>query len=105
MTLTWTRLREIAERFEKAWQNETTTGTAATVEMTGFLPVADDPLRSHALIALIGLELEIRWKRGIVTYLDQYLEKFPELGNPQTISPKLIYEEYRVRQLYGDRPT
>src|SRR5438105_507761 len=101
MTLTWRRLREIADRFEKAWQE----GKAgATVDLSSYLPAADDPLRQHALITLIGVDLEIRWKRGQVMCLDPYLDKFPELGTTESVAPKLIYEEYRVRHLYGDRP-
>lgn len=101
MTLTWRRLREIADRFEKAWQEDQ---AGKTVDPAGFLPEAGDPLRPQALIALIGLDLEIRWKRGQVMSLDPYLDKFPELGSVATLSPKLIYEEYRVRHLYGDKP-
>ncbi len=101
MTLTWRRLREIADRYEKAWQEEQ---GGKTVDLSGFLPSEQDPLRPHALIALIGLDLEIRWKRGQVSSLDPYLDKFPELGLISEISPKLVYEEYRVRHLYGDKP-
>ena len=45
------------------------------------------------------------FEKEVLAYLDQYLEAYPELGGVHGLSPKLIYEEYRVRQLYGDKPT
>src|SRR5262249_28129222 len=44
------------------------------------------------------------WRRGHDTRLDWYIERFEELGTAANLSPKLIYEEYRVRQKFGDRP-
>src|SRR5581483_6151817 len=105
MTRTWTRIREVVDRFEKAWQRLDTNGSNATVHLATFLPPEGDSLRQQALISLIAVELEIRWKRAQVAHLDQYLEAYPELGGVDGLSPKLIYEEYRVRQLYGDKPT
>src|SRR5262249_49027452 len=48
--------------------------------------------------------LEFRWRRGLRACLEPYLEQFPELGPPSALEPRLIYEEYRVRQQAGDRP-
>src|SRR5262249_53986277 len=36
--------------------------------------------------------------------LTVYLETYPELGPAPSVSPELVYEEYRIRHLYGDRP-
>src|SRR5262249_33721912 len=33
-----------------------------------------------------------------------YLEKYPELGPGSELPAKLVYEEYRIRHLYGDKP-
>src|SRR5205085_1006161 len=35
---------------------------------------------------------------------ETYLERFPELGGARTLPPTLVYEEYRIRHVHGDRP-
>lgn len=94
----WAHLQDLASRFEKAW------GRADSVDLQAFLPPPGDPLRRVALVELVKAELEIRWKRGQVVGLEAYLEKFPELGPAAQVSADLVYEEFRVRHLYGDRP-
>jgi serine/threonine protein kinase len=69
-----------------------------------FLPSTGDPLRSLTLTELIKADLEIRWRRGQNGLLENYLEQFPELGTVHTLPAALIYEEYRARQRYGDKP-
>jgi serine/threonine protein kinase len=94
----WDQLQEMASRFEAAWKD------AETVDLTSFLPPADDPLRRVALQELIKSDLEARWRRGQIIGIEAYLEKYPELGNVGVIAPSLVYEEYRVRHLHGDKP-
>src|SRR5260370_8651240 len=48
-------------------------------------------------------ELEIRWRRGQTVHIGSYLSEFPELQVVGTLPP-LIYEEYRVRHMHGDKP-
>src|SRR5262249_33816819 len=73
-------------------------------DLSAFLPAVDDPLRQVALHELIKTDLEARWRRDQVIGIEAYLEKFPELGDAASLSTTLIYEEYRVRHLYGDKP-
>ena len=94
----WDHLLSIADRFEDAWQG------AEDVDITGFLPPAGTPLRAAILEELIKTDLEVRCRRGLPVALEDYLQRFPELGPPRAISAKLVYEEFRVRTLYGDRP-
>lgn len=94
----WDGLQELASRFEKACSQE------EVVEMNRFLPPLGSPLRPHVLHELIKIELEKRWRGGKIIGLESYLEKFPELGGPAKVSASLIYEEYRVRHVHGDRP-
>jgi serine/threonine protein kinase len=96
------RLREIAERFRKAWQK--VGGPPDPVSFDAFLPPRDDPLRALALEELIKIDLKNRWQRGQATRLEHYLERFPELGPTRNLSPHLIWEEFRVRQEHGDKP-
>lgn len=94
----WDRLQQLASRFESACR------TDGTVDLDRFLPPVGDPLRQTALLELIKTDLEYRWKQGRITGLESYLERYSELNGVEGVSARLIYEEYRVRHLYGDRP-
>jgi len=95
----WQQLEDLADRLEKAWE-ESRPGSA--IDLGQFLPPAGTSLRRIALPELVKTDLEIRWRRGQTVTLEFYLEMFPELGTSRTVPAQLIYEEYRVRQLYGD---
>jgi serine/threonine protein kinase len=97
-TRQWKQLQDMASRFEAAWQQ------SETADLASFLPPPGNPLRRVALLELIKTDLEARWRRGQIIGVEAYLEKFPELGNVAILAPQLIYEEYRVRHLYGDKP-
>jgi serine/threonine protein kinase len=94
----WQQLQDVTDRFEDACQQ------ADSVDLALFLPPDGQPLRDVALHELIKSDLEIRWRRGQIIGLEFYLERFPELGDAEHCPTELIFEEYRVRQLYGDRP-
>jgi hypothetical protein len=96
----WERLEEILDRFEKAWSN---VGRDDAIDLRAYLPAVEDPLRSVALQELIKAELEIRWRRGETVRIESYVKEFPELQVVGTLPP-LIYEEYRVRHMHGDKP-
>src|SRR5262249_51763585 len=95
----WEQLRQRADQLEEAWEN------ADNVDLAAYLPASDDPLRSAALEELVKTDLEIRWRRGQFVPLSFYQERFPELGEARALTPRLIYEEYRVRHRFGDKPT
>ncbi len=92
----WERLQEAAEQFERAWRDHT------EVDLASFLPPPEDPLYGAILEELVKTDLEIRRGRGQAVSLDYYLEKYPRLGSPQTLSARLIYEEYRVLRRFGE---
>jgi serine/threonine protein kinase/formylglycine-generating enzyme required for sulfatase activity len=94
----WKRLQDMASRFEAAWQH------SDTVDLTAFLPPPEDPLYHAALHELIKTDMESRWRRGQIIGIEAYLERFPRIGTAADVSAALIYEEYRVRHLYGDKP-
>ncbi len=94
----WQRLQEYADRFEEAWQ------AAETVDLNQFLPPAGDVLRAVVAAELVKSELEIRCRKGQSVRLEDYLRRFPELASSSGVVARLLYEEYRVRQLFGDRP-
>lgn len=95
----WEEIRGWADRLEESWQR------GADVDLTQFLPPPSSPLRGFVFEELIKTDLEIRWRRGLGVGLRNYLQRYPELSARPEALPGLLYEEYRVRQRFGDRPT
>lgn len=91
-------IQNLSARFAKACEQ------ADTVDWNQFLPPSGDPLRGPTLAELIKTDLEIRWKRSQPVTLEKYVEIFPELGSTAELPIDLLYEEYRVRAVYGDKP-
>src|SRR5262245_35650498 len=81
----WDKLQRYADQLEAAWK-ETAQGQPPP-DLKQFLPPAEDPLRTVVLQELIKTELEIRWRQGLPTSLELYLEKFPELGKAKDLPP------------------
>jgi serine/threonine protein kinase len=100
----WDRLQDLVDGFEEACQRAGATGEIA--DLVTFLPPPGDPLRRPALEELLKSDLEVRWRQGPTRgrSLEDYLRQFPELGSSATVPAALIYEEFRARQLFGDRP-
>jgi hypothetical protein len=98
----WNRLQDCLEGFEEAWLRSQQQGDF--VEIRAFLPGNGDSLRPIALEELIKTELEIRCRQGEPVDLNYYMQQFPELGGLKNAPAVLVYEEYRVRQRYGDKP-
>jgi serine/threonine protein kinase len=93
------RLQEAAGRVEEALAN------SRSVNLLLFLPPPGDPLRQRFLHELVKVELEFRWKTGRPVVLETYVEKYPELGPVEALPTQLIYDEYLIRQLHGDKPS
>src|SRR5438128_1978175 len=96
------RLQQLANDFEKAWK--TAKATAAAPDLSTFLPPPEDSLREDALHKLVQTDLALRWQRGQRVCVEEYLEKFPELGNAPKLLARLLFVEYSVRHDYGDKP-
>lgn len=103
--------------FDEAWQK------GAPPDIAAYLP--DVPPEAHpvaeatrrgVLHGLIKIDLEYRWRLGSVApthrsdilpaqpLLDDYVRAYPELESLDRLPVDLIGEEYRVRQLWGNRP-
>jgi serine/threonine protein kinase len=76
----------------------------APVDLRLFLPPADAPHRRAVLHELIKTELEARYARGRGCLLEEFVRQYPELGSAEDLPAGLLYEEYRVRRMFGDRP-
>jgi hypothetical protein len=98
----WNRLQDFTERFESGW--ERIEPSVGVIRIADYLPPPTDDLRQAVLHELIKSDLHIRWQRGLNPSLEFYREQFPELGTAADLSPLLIYEEYRARHRYGDKP-
>jgi serine/threonine protein kinase/Tfp pilus assembly protein PilF len=97
-------------RFEAAW-NE---GRPEPIEH--FLPAENSANYLATLTELIHIELELAWKSWAQTtvrpgaggdgsaHVEAYLARFPCLNQPSIVL-RLLEQEYRVRCLYGDRPS
>jgi serine/threonine protein kinase len=96
----WRDLKACASRLEKALQTGNT-----PVDLLRFLPPSEASHRRAVLIELIKTELESRYVRGKHCLVEEFLERFPELGGPERLPASLLYEEYRARWVYGDRPS
>ncbi len=94
----WDELDKLASKLEEAWKK------GGPVDLGVLLPPPETPLRKQALVELIKVDLECRWRRGQSVSLDYYMDKYAELGRPRDLPAKLIFEEYRVRHLWGDKP-
>lgn len=90
------------EQFEAAWEN--LASPDAVVELDEFLPDHDSPFRVPVLRVLLPLDLDARWRRGHPVLIEQYRERFPELGEMADIPVSVVVAEYLARNQYGDRP-
>jgi tRNA A-37 threonylcarbamoyl transferase component Bud32 len=95
--------------FEQAWRQNGLPDVADFLDQP-YRP--DSAERTRLLNELICIDLEFRWRgrsANACPYeqlaLDHYAARFPELGPSEQWPLELIGEEYRVRQLWGDRPT
>jgi len=96
--------------FEAAWQS----GHAPSLADDFFAASHDD---SKSLRwQLVAVDLEYRWNRaystqagqdalGVCPTLVRYVVQVPEIGKLIDLPAWLVAEEYRVRRLWGDRPT
>ncbi len=87
----WTKLEEIVDRFEAAWQR----GERPSIAEFLHAGVAD---RRELLVELVHAELELRIKGGDAARVEQYLSQFPELTNRRLTVLDLIAAEFTMRQ-------
>jgi serine/threonine-protein kinase len=101
--------------FEREWES------SPPASIDSHLEGASGNRRLTLLQELVCIDMEFRWRNHaasatqvtqslgsdstIPTFLiDDYLEKYPDLGTSETLDPLLVEEEFRVRSQWGDRP-
>jgi hypothetical protein len=87
----WLALKDTVKRFESAWRQ----GPRPLID--DYLP-GDVPLRRHALIELVHIDLELRLKSAETARVEEYLDRYPELAGDRAVALELIAAEHELRQ-------
>lgn len=95
----WLQHEQLLQDFEAAWQRP---GEPALDE---FLVGRESPHRAYLLTELIKIDLECRWRSGRRALVEDYLARFPELGERGQFPRDLLHVEIRVRCDCGQDPT
>ena len=82
--------------FDQTWQEDALATWAAEK-----LPEPENALRRPALAEMVKVDLERHWQRDHRLLLESYLERFPELGDADSVSVHLILAEYEARRQFG----
>lgn len=95
----WTQMADCIERFCVEWQDRNT-----PPDLRDFVPPESSKTRRLTLIELVKVDLEHRWTRRIdPNSVEQYLERWPELKEPDGNAPcDLVYEEFHIRRQAGE---
>src|SRR5438874_10164183 len=88
------QLEALLAEFDRSWDEQ------LVGQFAGQLPDAG-ALRRSALVAMVKLDLEQRWRRGRKLLIDGYLKRFPELSGPGAVPVDLILAEYEVCRRFG----
>lgn len=107
------------DAFEEAWQQ------GVPPRLKDFLPAdLSGPARRDILLDLVKIDLDNRWRRASRgraqpavppplgstrplpdrPLIEDYLDRFPELGSREAPPIDLLREEYWIRHCWGDRP-
>jgi WD40 repeat protein/tRNA A-37 threonylcarbamoyl transferase component Bud32 len=87
----WQRVDDFVQRFEKAWRS------GSRPALSDFLP-PDGPDRPAVLVELVHVDLERRLKAGEAARVEEYLDRYPELGGNSDEVLDLIAAEYEQRR-------
>src|SRR5262249_23588144 len=93
----WERLQGLVDRFEEACQGGRSVDLAACRARGGA------GARRRAWKNHTKSTLKTRGRKQKRPRLEASLPRFPGRGPPASVPAALIYEEYRARQMYGDR--
>src|SRR4051794_6910966 len=95
----WPRVGIVVEAYEAALARD------GNAKLADFAPHPGHPERLAILCELIRVDLEHRWESGQPPRLEDYREHFPGVFEDPQLLQAMAYEEYRLRQQAGERPT
>src|SRR3954470_10772184 len=81
---------DVIRRFEDAWQGR------AQPEIVTYLPAGAG--RARLLPELVHVDLEFRLRAGEAARVEDYLTRYPELGDDRGASLSLIAAEFELRR-------
>src|SRR5262245_2008247 len=90
------QIRDVRARFERAVQKD------PPPELGKFLPPPGHRIRLTLLCELIELDMGARWRNRLPVFIEEYLDRFPELRNNRAAIVDLIGIEYRIRLENGE---
>jgi hypothetical protein len=88
----WSECESVIRGFEGAWQDDRRPAVEA------FLP-DDSPHRTRLLVELVHVDLEFRLRRGEFVRAEDYLGRFPELGD-RGLAVDIVRAEFALRNRY-----
>ena len=88
------RARSAGSRFESAWRPD-----QPLVRFDDHLPPLGDPAHSYVLCELAVRDLELRLVHDLPARVEDYLNRYPELGDDRAAVLELIRAEYEHRRL------
>jgi WD40 repeat protein/serine/threonine protein kinase len=91
------KLDELLGEFHRTWAPGRLDATLAD------LP-ADLPYRLAAVTGLAAVDLEMQWQAGNRVPVEDYLEKYPELGTAENVSIELVLAEFLSRERAESAP-
>src|SRR5258705_305232 len=86
----WDEFEDVIRRFEDAWQGR------ARPEITAYLPTGAG--RTRLLTELVHVDLEYRLRAGEAARVEDYLTRYPELGDDRAAALDLIAAEFELRR-------
>ncbi len=95
----WIEREKFVERFEAARAAD------PDADFAPFLPPAAHALYIPILEELVRIDLEHHWLRGEQRWLEDYLDRFPQLLEASASVRTLAFEEFRLRRRAGQAPT
>src|SRR5438874_7579166 len=86
----WDEFEDVIRRFEDAWQGR------ARPEIIAYLPTGAG--RTRLLTELVHVDLEYRLRAGEAARVEDYLTRYPELGDDRAAALDLIAAEFERRR-------
>jgi serine/threonine protein kinase len=95
----WIEREKYVEAFEAARSDD------PAADFAPFVPPPGHPLHIPVLEELIRIDLEQHWLGGSSCWLEDYLNRFPQLLEASASVRTLAFEEFRLRRQAGQSPT
>jgi predicted Ser/Thr protein kinase len=74
-------------------------------DLRAFLETVEPEHRRVALVELVNVEMERRWKNEQGRPVEDYLKDFPELADDSKTVLELYQAEYKLRKRFGEAPS